>query len=264
MLPTTAYRQPEYKHTGKQTDMVTGIVLAAGEGTRLRPYTEKVPKCMVPYKGKPLLDYIVETFHQEGVNDLVLVRGYKGETIQRTDLQYYTNEDYDRTNMVYTLFCAEDALRGDVIISYGDIIYRPEVLQALLKSNYDFSVVVDSEWRALWEQRMSNPLDDAETMKLDASGKIVELGKKPKSYDEIQGQYIGLIKIGAHAIDKVRQFYHAMGKEKMYDGKDFNNMYMTSFIQEVIDNLMPVHAVSIAGGWLEFDSVEDLALEFIG
>ncbi len=243
--------------------MVAGIVLAAGEGTRLRPYTENVPKCMVPYKDKPLLDYIVETFQGAGVTDLVLVRGYKGERIKRTDLRYYTNEQYDRTNMVYTLFCAEEALQGDVIISYGDIIYKPEVLQALLESSRDFSVVVDSEWRSLWEQRMSNPLDDAETMKLDASGTIVELGKKPKSYDEIQGQYIGLIKISANAVAEVRRFYHGLDKEKLYDGKDFNNMYMTSFIQEVINNLMPVHAVPIAGGWLEFDSLEDLTMEMI-
>jgi choline kinase len=160
--------------------------------------------------------------------------------------------------MVKTLFCAGKELDDDIIISYSDIIYSSGVLESLLASPSDLSVVVDKDWKELWELRMDEPLADAETMKLDNQGNIIELGKKPKSYDEIEGQYIGLIKISRKVISKVCQYYASLDRRAVYDGNSFDNMYMTSFIQLIIDNLMPVKAVIINGGWLEIDTVSDL------
>lgn len=105
---------------------------------------------------------------------------------------------------------------------------------------------------------MENPLTDAETMKIDESNNILELGKKPKNINEIQGQYIGLIKISKNILPKVIDFYENLDKNKIYDGKNFDNMYMTSFIQLIIDNLFKAKAELIEGGWLEIDSLQDL------
>ena len=105
---------------------------------------------------------------------------------------------------------------------------------------------------------MEDPLKDAETMKIGKDGNIIELGKKPTSYNDIEGQYIGLIKIKKEALQKIIQFYKSLDREVFYDGKNFNNMYMTSFIQLLIDKVMPVKPVFIEGGWLEIDTVEDL------
>ena len=93
-------------------------------------------------------------------------------------------------------------------------------MRHLIGSNGAMSIIVDSNWRLLWEMRMDDPLDDAETMKIDAHGNIVELGKKPQSFDEIGGQYIGLIKVSKNAVWKVRSFYHSLDKGIKYDGKD--------------------------------------------
>ena len=81
---------------------------------------------------------------------------------------------------------------------------------------------------------MDNPLDDAETFKVK-DGKILELGKKPIGYDEIEGQYIGLIKIKKY-INKVIRYYESLDKSILYDGNNYDNMYMTTFIQMIIDN----------------------------
>ena len=104
---------------------------------------------------------------------------------------------------------------------------------------------------------MENPLEDAETLKIK-DDKIIELGKKPQNYSEIEGQYIGLIKISKNIVNKVIDYYDSLDKNKLYDAKDFDNMYMTSFIQMAIDNLVDVKPVYINGGWVEIDSVEDL------
>ena len=239
------------------------IIVAAGQGTRLRPLTNDKPKCMVEYKNKAIIDYILETANKCDVKDIALVNGYKKEVLKNhlnnKDIKFYTNEKYDKTNMVSTLFNAIKFMDDDLIISYADIIYEKEILKKLINSKDDFSVVVDRKWKDLWSLRMENPLEDAETLKVK-DGKIIELGKKPNSYNEIEGQYIGLIKISKNILPKVIEFYNKLDNNKLYDGKDFDNMYMTSFIQMIIDNLTDVKPVYIDGGWLEIDSVEDLKI----
>jgi len=239
---------------------VKSIILAAGQGARLRPLTDDRPKCLVEYKGKALIDYILDAHRFAGISDIVIVKGCKAEKLSRPGVRTCINQQYDATNMVHTLFCAEDELHGDVIISYADIIYGSNHITRLKEAPGDFCVVIDRQWRALWEARMQDPLSDAETLRLDPMGNIIELGQKPKSYAEIQGQYVGLIKISAQAWPQIRQMYHSLDRQRLYDGKTFAQMYMTSFIQLVIDNLMPVQAVMIDGGWMEFDSISDLSL----
>lgn len=237
------------------------IVVAAGQGTRLRPLTNDKPKCMVDYNDKPIIDYILETADSCNIKDIAIVNGYKKEVLEEylknEKLTFFTNDKFDKTNMVSTLFSAKEFMDDDIIISYADIIYKKEVLEKLIDSKDDFSVVVDTNWKELWSLRMDNPLEDAETLKIK-NGNIIELGKKPKSYDDIEGQYIGLMKISKSIMRDVIKFYESLDKNIIYDGKDFDNMYMTSLIQLIIDRLLEVKPIFIDGGWVEIDSVDDL------
>lgn len=238
------------------------IIVAAGQGIRLRPLTNNKPKCMVEYNEKPIIDYILDVAEHCNIKDIAVVNGYKKEVLESyledKGCTFFTNEGFDATNMVTSLFNAKEFMNDDLIISYADIIYKPEILEKLMASNADFSVVVDNEWKELWSLRMESPLEDAETMKIQ-DGNIIELGKKAISYDEIEGQYIGLMKVSKSALSKLIKFYETLNRSKIYDGKDFNNMYMTSLIQMVIDNIMDVKPVFINGGWIEIDCVEDIS-----
>ncbi len=238
------------------------IILAAGSGTRLRPLTNDRPKCLVTYQGYPLIEYILSAADHCGIDDIVVVGGYRADTLRRylsdRPVRFYINTEFNNTNMVNTLFCAEPELRGDIILSYSDIIYSKEILTRMISSSADIAVAVDTAWEDLWRIRMENPLADAETMKIDDRGRIIELGKPASRLSDIQAQYIGLIRLSASAVEPVRRFYRALDTSAAYDGASFNNMYMTTFIQLIIDRLMPVEAVRINGGWLEFDSIQDM------
>lgn len=237
------------------------IILAAGEGTRLRPLTENIPKCMVKFKGKPIIEYILEAAYNSGITDVTIVDGYKSDVLQKhlnnKRVNFLTNKKYETTNMLSTLFCAKKIMNDDIIISYADIIYKKEILESLIAAKNFFNVVIDTEWKKLWSLRMEDPLSDLETLKIK-DNKIIELGKKTNSYDNIEGQYIGLIKISKEVINKVIRYYENLNKSVLYDGKDYANMYMTSFIQMIIDNLMDVNPIFTRGGWIEIDSIEDL------
>lgn len=233
------------------------IVLAAGQGTRLRPLTDNIPKCMVPLKGKPLIDYQLDLFKFKSIKDITIVGGYLIEKLKSKNVNLITNKAYETTNMVHSLFCAEKELNDDVIISYGDIVYTDKVLQKLIDSNENISVVVDKNWKEYWKARMDDPLSDAETLKIK-DGKIIEIGKKPNHYGDIEGQYIGLIKFSKEIIKEIINFYNGLDKTIKYDGKDFNNMYMTSFLSLLGEKISPLKPIFINNGWMEVDCPEDL------
>ena len=236
------------------------IILAAGQGTRLRPLTNDRPKCMVELDNKPIIKYQLDMFKKYNVKDINIVTGYLEEKINFENINKFYNPKYDTTNMVATLFCASELFDGkdDILISYGDIVFNDNVFKAIESADNKVNVVVDRGWRNYWEARMEDPLRDAETLKIDEKGNIKELGKKPNSYDDIEGQYIGLIKIEKDTAPKIKEYYKQLDKSKIYDGKDYKNMYMTSFLQMITDNLMPLNPIYIDNGWIEVDEPSDL------
>ena len=102
------------------------IILAAGQGTRLRPLTNNKPKCMVKYQDKPIIDYILDAAKYCKIENIAVVDGYKKDVLEEylidEKLTFYTNKEFEKTNMVSTLFNAKNFMDDDIIISYADII----------------------------------------------------------------------------------------------------------------------------------------------
>ena len=240
--------------------MTRALILAAGQGTRLRPLTNNKPKCLVPLAGKSLLARQVKTLQSSGVTNIHIATGFCADQIKELGYETSLNPRYAETNMVETLFSARDFIEqdGDLIIAYGDIVYESENLELLLACNDEIALMIDVKWRDLWSLRLENPLEDAETLVIDDYGYVTELGKKPENYECIQGQYTGLIKIHSDKVQNFIKFYNLMDRGAIYDGKDFDNMYMTSFLQNLIDSGWKAKAVVVESGWLEVDSVGDL------
>lgn len=222
--------------------------------------TGGLPKLMLKLGGQTLLAHQRRSLVSAGIEDISLVLGHGGDAVQdHPDAQgfvCYRNSDYASTNMVASLLCATDLLDGsaDLIVAYGDIVYEPRLVAALLDVDAPVSIVVDLGWREYWEARMPNPLEDAETLKLDKLGRVVELGKRPENYSDIQGQYTGLIRISAKA---AAMFASAAHKLALADP----NTYMTSLLQHLIDNELLVKAAVVSHGWLEIDQASDLNIE---
>jgi choline kinase len=234
------------------------IILAAGEGTRLRPYTNSRPKCLVEVDGKSLLDRQLEILKSAGVSDNVVVGGYLADQLKDKGSRFYLNPRYDETNMVWTLFCAEEELDSELIVTYGDIVYSKDVLKSLLKSDADISLTIDLDWQQYWEDRLEDPLDDAETLKLDDDGMILELGQKPKSLNEIEGQYMGLMKFSLKGLRVLKEIFYRGKKDGKIGSKPVENAYMTDLLQAIINYGTKIQSVPVHGGWIEIDTVDDL------
>ena len=157
--------------------------------------------------------------------------------------------------MLYSLFKLKRLFDGknDLIISYGDIIYKNRVLRKLINSREQISTVIDSNWYNYWKLRMENPLDDAESLKIDKNNYITDIGKKVKNLKDIKGQYIGLTKISKKISKKILKVWIDMNNKK--NKNKINNLYITDFLQILIKKKFKIKAVSVKRGWLEFDEI---------
>ena len=120
--------------------------------------------------------------------------------------------------MVWTLFCAEDYLNEEVVVSYGDIVYSADILSSLILSKNDISVSIDMNWEDYWRERNENPLYDAETLRISKDGSIEEIGQKPNSLAEIQGQYMGLLKFSPEGLRLLRDSFSNYKKKWLNNG----------------------------------------------
>lgn len=231
------------------------IILAAGRGSRMKNLTEERPKCLVELRGKALLDWQLEALQAAGITDIAIVTGYKRELLANRGLVEFHNPRWADTNMVSSLACAQDWLQAEpCIVSYSDIFYSPLAVQSLMHCRAVLAVTYDPNWLELWTQRFGDPLLDAETFRLTTEHTLAEIGNKPKSVDEVQGQYMGLLRFTPEGWAEVLRIRSGLTSEQC------DKMHMTGTLQKVINaGHVTITAVPYAGEWGEVDSAEDLA-----
>lgn len=233
------------------------LILSAGEGKRLRPHTVDKPKCLVPINGIPLIMRQLNLYKHNKF-EVVVVGGWQVSQIRGLPADVVENPLFSSTNMVYTLYCARHLIEGEVIIAYGDIAFSPSVLWELIDSKADIATVVDSNWKEYWSERSDNPLEDLETMRINDSHFITTLGEKVKSFDEIQGQYIGLTRLTSRGSSILKKILIECQKSGSINGKRFEISFFTDLLQELIVRNNQVLAVKIDKPWVEIDTTDDL------
>ncbi len=250
------------------------IILAAGQGTRLRPLTDDRPKCMVEVNGMSIIRRQLEVMKECGIKeeDITVIGGYKVDVLRKelvdTQVTVIKNEQFETTNMVCSLMCAREIMEKeqDILISYGDIMYSAEVLRKVLDSQTDASVIVDDGWESYWRRRNDNPLDDAETLMFDQDDYLLEIGQKTDDIKKVMSQYIGLMRFRNAGLKAVldtateAQKRSDNGIELWRTTRNYAKMYMTDLLQGMIDEKYKLKAVHINRGWYEVDDVEDLHL----
>lgn len=235
------------------------VILAAGRGSRLHPYTENTPKCLTELGGLTLIERQLRTLRAGGIDDIILVTGYEARQLSLAGTRQVYNPHWDTTNMVESLFAVESEFDDDLIVSYGDIVYELRVLDAILASPHDTSVVVDRAWRAYWAHRFDDPLSDAESLRTDGYGRIVDIGAPVDDLNTIDARYLGLLRFRGDGIGALRDARAQLGSRRRawMDRRPVEQAYMTDLLMEMILMGAPVHAVPVDGGWLEVDTVAD-------
>ena len=240
---------------------IKALIVAAGLGSRLKKHTENLPKCMLDFGGKTLLQRQLDAYKKCDINNISVIRGYKKEKINYKGIKYFENNDYKNNNILNSIFYAEKNINGNIVISYSDILFDKSVVRRLIDSNYDISVVVDIDWRGYYVGRKDHPISEAENVIFNSNNEVEKIGKINTGNEEVHGEFIGMIKLSSRGCEIFKQQFNRLKKiywDKPFQrAKIFQKAYLTDFIQELVDIGIKVHVVIIESGWKEIDTVED-------
>ena len=213
--------------------------------------------------GISIINRLTTNLKKAGLNNNLVVAGYKNEKLKNIGFDTILNSNFNKTNMVWSLFCAFDKILSwdseFINIFYGDIVVSEKNIKNFLNCKSNFSVMVDLNWQKLWSLRMEDYFNDIESFKYQ-NDCILEIGKKVNDMQDVQGQYVGAIRIRRSILINLLENYK-LKLSKLEDKnlvKKFQNLYMTEFIQSYIDSGGAVKPFFIKGGWLEVDSKMDL------
>ena len=223
------------------------VILAAGVGSRLRPLTDIVPKCMVSVNDITIIDNQISNLLGNNVDDIIVVGGYKSDVLEAFLMQKYPfikficNDDYATTNNMYSLYLAMDYLKSEeFLLLNGDVYFDKEIIDGLLKINED---AIACDRSHFFEESMKVTLKDGiinhidkKITKEDAYSVSIDIYKITKKTSVL------LFEIISDFVEVKRDInsWTEVALDKIFD--------KTQFKPYVIDN-----------HWFEIDNHEDLA-----
>lgn len=249
------------------------ILIAAGMGRRLSPYTDDRPKCMVEVAGRPMILRQIDNLRAVGVTDFVVIRGYLADRLtsalaSEPGVRFVDNFDYANNNILLSLMCAAEELSSGFFCSYGDIVYRPEVSAALAQSQAELGLVVDPFFAQVYEGRTEHPIAEAELTDV-RDGLVRQVGKKAVPLEQAAGEFIGLWRASARAGQVLRELFAKRLSERGLSSPygraaRLQVAYLTDLFNDLIAEeprlQLPIHSVEISRpqSWREIDTVQDL------
>lgn len=247
------------------------ILIAAGRGKRLGPHTEEIPKCMVQVGSRPILGWVWRALEAVGVEELVVIRGYRGDVLESfvktlvPKVTFVDNTEWQTNNVLLSMMCARQYLDQPTYLTYSDIIFTPAVTRAAAASTAEIGLVIDRDFRSIYEGRTEHPLDEGEVSDLMPDGSVARVGKKALPPAEAIGEYIGLARLGArgvaavaNSLDQLAHRFEGKEHEPFMRAATYRNAYQTDLWQTMIDGGIRIDPVLVDGQWREIDTGQDL------
>lgn len=247
------------------------ILIAAGRGKRLGTHTDEVPKCMVEIGGKPILGWVWDALSRVGVDELIVIRGYRGDVLEKfirglvDNVTFVDNKEWETNNVLLSMAYARPFFDQPTYITYSDIVFTRSVAEAAAASPAEIGLVIDRDFRSIYQGRTEHPLEEGEVADLLPDGTVARVGKKALPPSEAVGEYIGLARLGergamttARALDALGHRFAGREEEPFQRAARYRNAYQTDLWQELIDSGLQIDPVFIDGQWREIDTGQDL------
>jgi phosphoenolpyruvate phosphomutase len=248
--------QAEERYLPRRGESTRAIILAASRGSELGTLTATKPKAMVEIGGTPLLHQLAHQFRQARIKDIVVVRGYGKETVRLPDVKFVDSDDFEGTGELMSLAETTPYLDGEVVISFGDILFRKYILNNLLAEEHDIVAVVDGAWR---DRNGSDRYHDfvltTRPYSLEYDETPVLLTRMDPSIprEQVHGEWIGLLKASARG---TRAIADSLARLQMRD--DFRHLRFKDLFADLLESGHDLHVLYITGHWLDVDNLEDL------
>ena len=235
------------------------IVLAASRGEELGQLTEDRPKCMLDIRGKPLLTRLVDTLNGGGIRDITVVRGYRKEMVNLPTIKTVDNDRHEATGEAFTLGCAADKLTGETLITYGDVLFRQNVIDQLSMTKGDIVLAVDTLWREGHSEPASRlrdlvncsaPFTTDYLENASVSARAIGQDINP---DDTDGEWIGVARLSEDGAATIRGEL-----DKMKGDGTIGKASLIELFQRLLNRNVAIHILYITGQWLDVDNPADL------
>ena len=225
------------------------VILAAGLGTRLRPITDSVPKCMVPVNGKCIIDQQIDNLKENGLleKDIFVIGGYKENVLKNHLLNTYqginfiSNPRYDETNNMYSLFLAKEYVKGEeFLLMNADVFFDSSIIKGIQEGKGS-KIACDK----------SCYLEESMKITIDSDKKINHISKKITESDHFA------VSIDVYRISPTAS--KILFDEIVYTICEKNDE--NSWTELALDAIFPTTEFTpyiISGRWFEIDTLEDL------
>ncbi|WP_432955978.1 sugar phosphate nucleotidyltransferase [Micromonospora haikouensis] len=232
-----------------------GMVLAAGAGRRLRPYTDTLPKALVPVDGDTtILDIALRNLAEVGLTDVVVVVGYAADAVvtrqaelekrHGVTLTLVHNDKAEEWNNAYSLWLAREHFARGVLLVNGDTVHPVSVERTLLAERGPGILLAVDTLKTLAEEEMKTTFD--------AAGQLTRITKLMDP-GEAYGEYIGATLIEPQVADALADALEATWRRDP-------NLYYEDGYQEFAERGGEVRAAPIGDvSWVEVDNHDDLA-----
>ncbi|AOT62139.1 MULTISPECIES: phosphocholine cytidylyltransferase family protein [Streptomyces] len=234
-----------------------GLVLAAGAGRRLRPYTDTLPKALVPVDGDTtVLDLTLANFAEVGLTEAAIVVGYRKEAVYERraaleakygiKLTLVDNDKAEEWNNAYSLWCARDVLGEGVILANGDTVHPVSVEHTLLAAR-------GGDKRIILALDTVKSLADEEMKVVAEDGLGVRRITKLMDPATATGEYIGVTLIEPGAAADLADALKATFERDP-------DLYYEDGYQELVHRGFRIDVAPIGDvRWVEIDNHDDLA-----
>ncbi|MGE3546060.1 MAG: hypothetical protein AB7L28_19165, partial [Kofleriaceae bacterium] len=218
-----------------------------------------------------ILGWVWHALSQAGVEELVIIRGYRGDVLERfartlvPTVHVVDNHDWQSNNVLLSLACARRFLDQPTYLTYSDIIFTPAVARAAAASSAEIGLVIDREFRSIYDGRTEHPLDEGEVSDLMPDGSVARVGKRALPPAEAIGEFIGLSRLGprgvatvGNTLDQLTVRFAGRETEPFQRAASYRNAYLTDLWQALIDSGVRIDPILIDGQWREIDTGQDL------
>ena len=242
----------------------SAVVLAASRGGELGELTRDKPKCMVDVRGRPLLQRLVSTFNESGVREVTVVRGWRKEAVAAAGARFVDNDRFAETGEAASLAMAAGALEGDVVVAYGDVLFRPYILDSLLSSRADVVLAVDAlNLPAANDGPEGGPRRSRDFVTADhgysgdylddSPAHLVSMSSGATPAAGVAGEWMGLARLSPTGARWVREEVELLRAEGGLDGADMPLLFTRLAAKH------PVRVKYFTGHWMDVDDLRDLA-----
>ena len=228
------------------------VFLAAGKGSRI--YNKiKINKSLIKIKKKTIIRRLIENVPNQKRNKINLVLGFNANLIikntNKLNVNYILNKDYEKTEMLHSMYIALKKFDDDFIFSYTDIIYNSSIIKKILKLKLkNICIPVNTNWKKVWDIRKKDIFEDAETLRFKGKN-LIEIGNRITDIKEVQGQFMGI-------------FYIPKSKRQLIiniiENNNFKKKQITYFMNFLLMKKIKIDVIKYSGHWYEFDDFNDL------